>query len=136
MSFSEAEILFGCCSLVGFVLTYFGVSAFEEIRRLKEIGIGVTGTVEGFREKKGLGDKPVYYPTIVFETIEGKVIHFESSIGRGRPRLKVGENVSILYERQCPENVAIISELWVGPVLCLVTGIVAWGFSAYFYLRI
>jgi len=83
----------------------------------------------------------VYRPEVIFQTLTGEEITFQSSTGANPPAYRKGESVSILYEPQNPQNARIndILSLWLGPIILGIVGLIfsvfGTGISIYRYKK-
>ncbi|HEY0289381.1 MAG TPA: DUF3592 domain-containing protein [Pseudomonas sp.] len=76
------------------------------------------------------GGSLVYKPVIQFETHDGQLVEFTSSVGSFPASHSVGERVEVVYMPSNPDSAKVNSffELWVGGALCFVAGISICGF--------
>ena len=83
--------------------------------------------VELKRKSRGAQDPDrdlIYYPQIRYSDDQDRVYILDSKIGSERPRLKEGDEIELLFNRQSPHDAVINSflHLWLGPTLLLGTG--------------
>ncbi|WP_120498677.1 DUF3592 domain-containing protein [Kiloniella sp. EL199] len=83
----------------------------------------------------------VYRPEVVFQTLTGEKITFQSSTGANPPAYSRGETISILYAPQAPQDAKINDtlSLWFGHIILGIVGFIfsafGLGISAYLYKK-
>ena len=82
----------------------------------------VTSIVQG-RSSKG---QYMYSPEISFTDAEGKILSFTSNLSTNSPNYKVGEAVSVLYNKDNHQDAKINTffQLWFGTIVLSILGVV------------
>lgn len=86
----------------------------------------VEGKVISVRFQSLSPGNPYYYPVVEFQDTSGKTVQFESKLGFYPAKHQIGQNVSVLYPVQMPENAILdsISAKWTLPIALLFFGII------------
>jgi len=107
----------------------------ETLQRTEARAVGV-GTQHTSRRSHGL-DHPslLYFPSVRFQTADGRTIELQNKIGTNAPP-RVGDEVTILYDPARPEEaeVALGSMFRFDPKALLVVGGIFLAAMAFFFL--
>ena len=66
----------------------------------------------------------LFAPVVRFQTVEGRIVEFESSFRSNPPGYRTGQTVSVLYDPDEPRSAAIrdVFRLWFMPIILGFTG--------------
>ncbi len=109
---SVSRILGGCftgllAGSVGVAILLFGLRLRQEKTAFLQGAERATGVVvEIVAERQQDGDT-LFYPVVEFTTAEGQTVRFKSREGRWPSGYRVGERVSLLYDRALPQNAVL-----------------------------
>jgi hypothetical protein len=96
----------------------------------------VSASVED--EKARTGPKIAYYPVVEFKPEHGTTIRFRGSTGSGVPDYETGAVVRVVYRRENPAQVQILSfsQFWLGPLVVTIAGLLCFsmGTGAFFLI--
>ncbi len=121
----ENEIL-QLLPLIGTIMLCSGVGLFFHRYFFLKNALTTNGEViQLLYSRGGPGEGGVYFPLIKFSTSTGKIITFQSSVGKNPAAYSVGDKVPVLYQESAPKEARINSlcEIWWLPVTLTVAGI-------------
>lgn len=99
------DSIHGIILLVGFLLLGFGIWQFGVSKKFQKEGIKTTATIiENIPQKGRKGT--TYTPVMTYE-IYGHKYTYTSSVSSKPPAYYIGEEITIMYDKQDPENVKI-----------------------------
>jgi hypothetical protein len=91
------------------------------------------GEVIDLIESRDSDDDPVYRPRVRFQTPDGVVREFTSTVGSNPAGFYVGEGVDVMYDPRQPSDARIdtLFQLWFAPMLLAVMGTVFTAFGVF-----
>ena len=101
-------ILYSFFLLLGLGLAYFSYQQYHKTQLLLRDGVRTVGIVKQMVMTQD-DDGPMYSPIFEFTDRSNKEREFKSNIRSRPPAYKVGDKVTLIYDRKDSENVKIIS---------------------------
>lgn len=116
--------------IVGTIFTAVGVNRIRQQRRFVATAKTATGTVIEINEEFQRVNRErrlLKYPVVRFSTLDGQEIEFQSSTGTNPSRYRVGDQVTVLYQPDDPQQAEIQSflSLWCLTIIMLFLGVVS-----------
>ena len=109
----------------------------ETLARTEARAVGVVTAHTSRRTYSGIDQRPevLFYPSVRFQTEDGKTVEFENRLGSNAPP-RVGEEVTVVYDPARPEEakVALGSMFRINPKALLIAGAIFLGAMALFFL--
>ena len=107
----------------------------ETLARTEARAVGVVTAHTSRRTYSGIDQRPevLFYPSVRFQTEDGKTVEFENRLGSNAPP-RVGEEVTVVYDPARPEEakLALGSMFRFNPKALLVVGAIFVGAMALF----
>ncbi len=116
-------------SVIGIGMLTGSILVLSNTRSFIRSAVEAEGKVidlERSRSSSSSGSSTTYRPVVEFNTATGKRIEFVSSVGSSPPSHRVGEAVTVLYQRSDPQAARIKSffQLWFGFLIVFLLGAV------------
>ncbi|WP_133273432.1 DUF3592 domain-containing protein [Hymenobacter radiodurans] len=111
--------------LLGGAFLYVARYLYQKRANLKKTGIETSGIVYRFQKQDDDNESVTYAPVFRFVTFSEEVVFVQHWLGSGRPSLRVGQEVRILYNPLNPQEYVLNYRLvdWKA-LLCALVGIV------------
>lgn len=111
--------------VLGIALVVLGIYSLNRTRNFLQRAHSTSGIViEIVRKQVSTGRGLTYtnVPVVRFKTIIGEIIEFESSVGN--PSLQVGDEVTVLYDPDKPQQATLGSSpfIWLTTYICFLIG--------------
>lgn len=120
-------------ALAGFVMLYFSWHTYNSTNKFLETALSTPGVVVDLERRHSSSTSssgssgPTYAPVVEFTHPEsGETIRFTSSSSSNPPAFDEGEDVTVLYAPDNPDDARIDSftDLWLLPLILLGMGII------------
>ena len=109
----------------------------ETLARTEARAVGVVTAHTSRRTYSGIDQRPevLFYPSVRFQTEDGKTVEFENRLGSNAPP-RVGEEVTVVYDPARPEEAkaALGSMFRINPKALLIAGVSFLGAMTLFLL--
>jgi Protein of unknown function (DUF3592) len=103
------DLLWMGCTLLGLVVTAFGVRALRADRALLAHGLRVPGVVAQLRIEEDRSDGTTFapggtYPVLRFTTLEGDEVESVTPVQNSKLKVRLGQRVTVVYDPQNPKR--------------------------------
>lgn len=119
--FSKNLVVPSLLILGGFVFTAIGGFLTYQQRSMEQQGIAVPGQVIDLQENYD-SDGSTYTPVVQFKTKSGQTVEFTSTYSSNPPAYQVGQNVTVVYLPDQPEQAVIQGEGQLLRIIFMISG--------------
>jgi ABC-type transport system involved in multi-copper enzyme maturation permease subunit len=122
----------GILCFVGSAITLFVVKSVIETLVFTRAANRTVGKVIRLATARNSDNHLMYLPVFEYQTNDGAVYQYTSTIASTPPAYEIGETVTLLYLRKNPQNAKIksFSELWLVKIVLAVIGLACFGGAA------
>lgn len=100
-------VLFGLL-FVGITIVFLLRKIWKITKSTKTMGVVMNVEVsQGARQFDSSSRNTLFSPTVRFQTTEGRIIDYKSSVSSSLDNYRVGENVPVYYDPQQPEKAIV-----------------------------
>ena len=103
-------------AIAAFFLSRGFVYLYEMFRRIRCCVAQTVGYVAGFNEEEithtidGVPNDSIVYTPVICFMVDGRMVRFESSCARGTTTLEIGQQVTVRYNPENPEEFYIAED--------------------------